>query len=82
MKEKNALLKKLPSSGAVYGILLFVIIFSMVIPGYFTIHNISNIARQSAVLFVLFPCVQVHILTNQTICPVALFSLPCSLRGS
>ena len=66
MKEKNALLKKLPSSGAVYGIILFVIIFSMMIPGYLTIHNISNIARQSAVLCFISMCSCLAILTNQT----------------
>ena len=82
MKEKNALLKKLPSSGAVYGIILFVIIFSMMIPGYLTIHNISNIARQSAVLCFISMCSCLAILTNQTDYVLWRYLRFCGLRGS
>lgn len=66
MKLKSSLLKKLPSSGAIYGIILFVLCFSLVIPNYFTLHNISNIARQSAVLCFISMCSCLAILTNQT----------------
>lgn len=67
MKEKQrALWKKLPSSGAVYGILLFVVLFSLVIPNYMTVGNVSNIIRQSAVLCFIAMCSCLAILTNQT----------------
>ena len=66
MKQKFGVLKKMPSSGAVYGILLFVICFFLVIPNYFTLHNMSNIARQSAVLCFISMCSCLAILTNQT----------------
>ena len=47
--------KKMPSSGAVYGIVLFVIIFSAAIPGYLSLYNVQDSQR----FFVLFPCAPV-----------------------
>lgn len=67
MKIKSkTMFNKLPSSGAIYGIILFVLCFSILIPGYLTLHNISNIMRQSAVLCFISMCSCLAILTNQT----------------
>lgn len=57
--------KKMPSSGAVYGIVLFVIIFSAAIPGYLSLYNVTNITRQAAVLCFISMCSCLAILTNQ-----------------
>ncbi len=65
MKHKS-IRKKLPSSGAIYGIILFVLLFSVTIPGYMTVSNLSNIIRQSAVLCFISMCSCLAILTNQT----------------
>ena len=65
MKYKSVR-KKMPSSGAIYGIILFVLLFSVTIPGYMTVSNLSNIIRQSAVLCFISMCSCLAILTNQT----------------
>ena len=67
MKQNyKKLMKKLPSSGAIYGIVFFVLCFSFIIPNYLTGHNVSNIMRQSAVLCFIAMCSCLAILTNQT----------------
>ena len=67
MKMKTrSIVRRMPSSGAIYGILLFVVCFSIAIPGYLTVHNLSNIMRQSAVLCFISMCSCLAILTNQT----------------
>ena len=56
----------LTGNGAVIAIVIFIAAFSLIIPGYFSLHNFTNIIRQSAVLCFIAMCSSLAILTNQT----------------
>lgn len=56
----------LPKTGAIYGIVLFVILYSIILKGnYLTINNVINVFRQSATLCILSICAFLAILTHQ-----------------
>lgn len=57
--------KHLPKTGAIYGILLFLVVFSAINPRFFSINNFFNITRQTAVLSILTICAFLAILTHQ-----------------
>lgn len=66
MKRKLSVIR-LPKTGAIYGIILFIVIFSVILDGnYVTVSNIINIFRQSATLSILTICAFLAILTHQT----------------
>ncbi|MDE7004506.1 MAG: ABC transporter permease [Oscillospiraceae bacterium] len=57
---------RLPKTGAIYGIVLFVILYSILLKGnYVTVNNIMNVFRQSATLCTLAICAFLAILTHQ-----------------
>lgn len=56
----------LPRTGAIYGIILFVVCFSLVNENYFSISNFTNIMRQSSVLCIITICSFLAIITHQT----------------
>lgn len=64
----NEQMKKihLPRTGAIYGIILFIVCFTLFIPNYLGIGNLTNITRQAAVLCLIAMCSYLAILTNQT----------------
>ena len=66
MNIKHKIIKHMPQSGAVYGIVLFILIFSLAVPNYLTFLNLTNVMRQSAVLCFIAMCSCLAILTNQT----------------
>lgn len=55
----------LPKTGAIYGIILFLLVFSLSVDNYTSINNFTNIARQAAVLCILTICAFLAILTHQ-----------------
>ena len=63
---KNKLLHDyLPKNGAIYGIIFFIVIFSIITNNYLTVSNWNNILRQSAVLSIITICSFLALLTNQ-----------------
>ena len=65
MKIKKSLTSYLPKTGATYGIILFLLVFSFSVDNYMSISNFTNIARQAAVLCILTICAFLAILTHQ-----------------
>ena len=65
MARLEKIKKYMPKTGAVYGILLFLVIFSALNSNYFTASNFMNISRQTAVLSILTLCAFLAILTHQ-----------------
>lgn len=66
MQNKLAKVKKyLPKTGAIYGMLLFLVVFSLINPKFLTVSNFVNISRQFAVLAILTLCAFLAILTHQ-----------------
>ena len=65
MKTKKSLTSYLPKTGAIYGIILFLLVFSLSVDNYTSINNFTNIARQAAVLCILTICAFLAILTHQ-----------------
>lgn len=65
MKKGRTLKRYLPKTGAIYGIVLFLLIFSLSVNNYLSISNFTNIARQAAVLCILTICAFLAILTHQ-----------------
>jgi len=56
----------LPKTGAIYGIVLFIILYSIILDGhYLTMNNIINVFRQSATLCILSISAFLAILTHQ-----------------
>jgi ribose transport system permease protein len=52
--EKKKLRFRLPKTGAVYGIVIFIVLYSILLKGqYLTLMNIENVLRQSAELCIL-----------------------------
>lgn len=62
---KKSLTSYLPKTGAIYGIILFLLVFSLSVDNYTSINNFTNIARQAAVLCILTICAFLAILTHQ-----------------
>ena len=65
MKIKKSLTSYLPKTGATYGIILFLLVFSLSVDNYMSISNFTNITRQAAVLCILTICAFLTILTHQ-----------------
>lgn len=66
MQNKLANVKKyLPKTGAIYGMVLFLVVFSLINPKFLTLSNFVNISRQFAVLAILTLCAFLAILTHQ-----------------
>lgn len=64
--EKKRLRLHLPKTGAIYGIVLFVILYSIILRGhYLTVSNVINVFRQSATLCILSISAFLTILTHQ-----------------
>lgn len=58
---------RLPRNGAIYGIALFIILFSILLHGdYVTLSNATNVFRQSATLSIITICSFLAIITHQT----------------
>lgn len=65
MASLDSIKKHMPKTGAVYGILLFLVIFSILNGNYLTFSNFMNISRQTTVLSILTLCAFLAILTHQ-----------------
>ena len=66
MKRKVSSIR-LPKTGAIYGIIILIIVFSIILDGkYITVSNVINIFRQSATLCIMTICAFLAILTHQT----------------
>jgi ribose/xylose/arabinose/galactoside ABC-type transport system permease subunit len=65
VKKSRTINIRLPQGGAIYGILLFILFFSIVTRNYLTASNWSNILRQSAVLSIITICSFLAMLTHQ-----------------
>lgn len=64
-EDKEILDELLAKTGAIYGIILFLLVFSLSVDNYTSINNFTNIARQAAVLCILTICAFLAILTHQ-----------------
>lgn len=66
MQNKSINIKKyMPKTGAIYGMLIFLIVFSLINPKFLSVSNFVNISRQFAVLAILTLCAFLAILTHQ-----------------
>lgn len=64
--RKNRLHIHLPKTGAIYGIIFFIILYSIILHGrYLTLNNVINVFRQSATLSILSISAFMVILTHQ-----------------
>lgn len=67
MKDKLLKIKSyLPTNAALYVIILFVVIFSSLAPGYLTLANATNLFRQASVFCIITMASFLAILTHQT----------------
>lgn len=57
---------RLPQTGAVYGIVVLIIFFSLFTHNFFTVPNFTNVIRQAAVLSIITICSFLALLTHQT----------------
>ena len=56
----------LPQNAALYAIIIFVVIFAIKSPGYFTLSNATNLFRQASVFCIITLASFLAILTHQT----------------